>query len=151
MSCYSTLSVGYSHNHAGYLYKSSALIFSISAQGAAQAIEDGAVLGHLFAKVPTRETRRSIPDILKIYERLRKERTAKVVRKSADFRVVFHMEDGPLQEERDRVLLEETPVEGFPFLFADPSIQHFLFDYDVAREVDEAWGAFEGRPQLCSL
>lgn len=78
-------------------------------------------------------------DILKIYEKLRKERTAKVVQKSADFRVIFHMEDGPLQQERDRVLLDDKPSEGFPFLFADPSIQDFLFGYNVTGEVDHAW------------
>ncbi|KAJ5949068.1 FAD binding domain containing protein [Penicillium verhagenii] len=110
------------------------------AQGAAQAIEDGAVLGALFSKVAPSEAGFHMRDILRLYEELRKDRTARVVQKSADFRVVFHLENGPLQKERDRILLNERPAQGFPFLFADPSIQEFLFGYDFAREVDNAWG-----------
>ncbi|KAJ5832495.1 FAD binding domain containing protein [Penicillium riverlandense] len=121
------------------------------AQGAAQAIEDGAVIGALFSKLPRSNFRRLVPDILKIYEHLRKERTAKVVQKSADFRVVFHMEDGPGQEERDRILLHEQPGKDFPFLFADPELQEFLFGYDVMKEVDHAWGRYQGPTVSCSL
>ncbi|KAJ5564937.1 FAD binding domain containing protein [Penicillium frequentans] len=121
------------------------------AQGAAQAIEDGAVLGALFSKVTPSTARLHLPDILKLYEHLRKDRTAQVVQKSADFRVIFHMEDGPLQKERDRILLHEKPAQGFPFLFADPSIQEFLFGYDFAREVDVAWGEYERSPVLSLL
>lgn len=115
-------------------------MISLRAQGAAQAIEDGAVLGALFSKATRSIARLHMQDILRIYEQLRKDRTARVVQKSADFRVIFHMEDGPLQKERDRILLHEKPAHGFPFLFADPSIQDFLFGYDFAREVDVAWG-----------
>lgn len=124
---------------------------SASAQGAAQAIEDGAVISALFSKLPRSNFRRSVPDILKIYEHLRKERTAKVVQKSADFRVVFHLEDGPQQEERDRILLNEKPCKDFPFLFADPELQEFLFGYDVMKEVDHAWGKYQDAPVSCSL
>lgn len=49
------------------------------------------------------------------------------------------MEDGPEQEERDRILLHEKPGRGFPFLFADPELQRDLFAYDVGKEVERAW------------
>ncbi|KAJ5708394.1 salicylate hydroxylase [Penicillium malachiteum] len=106
------------------------------AQGAAQAVEDGAVLGALFSKVAPSDGRVYMADIL---------------RKSADFRVIFHMEDGPLQQERDRALLNDTPSEGFPFLFADPSLQEFLFGYNFAKEVDIAWESYERCPVSYSL
>ncbi|KAJ5622362.1 FAD binding domain containing protein [Penicillium herquei] len=121
------------------------------AQGAAQAVEDGAVLGALFSKVAPSDGRVYMADILRMYEQLRRDRTAKVVQKSADFRVIFHMEDGPLQQERDRALLNDIPSEGFPFLFADPSLQEFLFGYDFAKEVDTAWESYQRSPVSCSL
>jgi hypothetical protein len=61
------------------------------------------------------------------------------------------MEDGPLQKERDKTFLTGTPAKGFPFLFADPSIEEFLFGYDFAHEVDIAWEEHEKSPIWSSL
>ncbi|KAF2095114.1 FAD/NAD(P)-binding domain-containing protein [Rhizodiscina lignyota] len=106
------------------------------AQGAAQAIEDGAVLGHLFEKISQPS---QLCDLLVIYEALRKSRTSRVVKAATHGRRVLHLPDGPLQEERDRQLLEETPFEGFPHPWADPVMQEFLYGYDAQKEVDRAW------------
>ena len=116
------------------------------AQGAAQAVEDGAVLGALFERI---EFRAQIPEILTIYEALRKRRTTCVVKGSADLRDIFHMEDGKDQRNRDRQLLEEEPFEGYPNRWADPVFQEWLFGYDPFMEVDRTWqvyqrGTFQG-------
>lgn len=116
------------------------------AQGAAQAVEDGAVLGALFERI---EKRSQIPDILTIFERLRKDRTTQVVKGSTALRDIFHMVDGDRQRERDRQLLEHEPSEGYPNRWADPIFQKWLFGYDAFGEVDAAWtnytkGTFPG-------
>lgn len=43
------------------------------------------------------------------------------------------MRDGPIQEERDRQLLEEEPFEGYPNRLADPVFQNFLYGYDATE------------------
>lgn len=105
------------------------------------AVEDGAVLGHLLAKLssPTQ-----IPEILAVYERMRKPRTTHVVRGSTQLRDVFHMHDGPKQVERDRILLENMPFKGFPNRWADPVFQPYLFGYDTVKETEEAWAQHVG-------
>ena len=110
---------------------------SSRAQGAAQAVEDGAVLGSLFERLTSPN---QIPCLLTIYESLRKPRTTRVVKGSTALRDIFHMADGPRQAERDRQLLEEEPFEGFPNRWADPVFQPWLFGYDAEKEVEGAWG-----------
>ncbi|OQV03897.1 FAD binding domain-containing protein [Cladophialophora immunda] len=109
------------------------------AQGAAQAVEDGAVLGHLFEKV---ESRAQLPDLLAIYEGVRKPRATRVVDGASQFgRDIFHLRDGPRQQERDRQLLawQDHPFEGYQNRWRDPVFQQFLFGYDCADVVDRAW------------
>ena len=112
---------------------------NVRAQGAAQAVEDGAVLGSLFERLTSPA---QIPDLLIIYESLRKSRTTKVVEGSTMLREIFHMVDGPQQIERDRQLLEQEPFEGFPNRWADPVFQPWLFGYDAEKEVEGAWGGY---------
>jgi salicylate hydroxylase len=114
-----------------------------SAQGAAQAIEDGAVLGALFEKVQ-RESQ--LQDLLIIYESVRKARTTQIVQGSTALRDIFHMHDGPRQQERDRQLLEQEPFEGFPNRWADPVFQELMFGYDAYPEAYRAWKTYtDGR------
>lgn len=109
------------------------------AQGAAQAVEDGAVLGVLFERLTSRA---QLPDLLTIYESLRKPRTTLIVKGSTALRDVFHMHNGERQRERDRQLLEQAPFEGYPNRWADPVFQEFLFGYDVEEKVEAAWGEY---------
>jgi 2-polyprenyl-6-methoxyphenol hydroxylase-like FAD-dependent oxidoreductase len=107
------------------------------AQGAAISVEDGAVLGGLLGKI---RSRRDIPRVLALYEQLRRPRTSAVVLGSTKQREVFHMRDGPLQEERDMVMLGQRPPQvGHPIQWADPVMQEYLFGYDADEEVDKAW------------
>ena len=110
------------------------------AQGAAQAIEDGSVLGHLFARVSSPS---QLPSVLLLYEALRKSRTTAIVKGSTALRDVFHMPDGPDQRERDRILREDRPGDGFPNRWRDPGFQKFMFGYDGEREVESIWGRYE--------
>ncbi|PYH49798.1 putative salicylate hydroxylase [Aspergillus saccharolyticus JOP 1030-1] len=82
------------------------------AQGAAMAVEDGAVIGRLLGLLQAHLTKSrsegrelstsdSIASILKLYENLRKARTTRNVRAARMNRSVFHLPDGILQMIRD--------------------------------------------------
>jgi salicylate hydroxylase len=111
------------------------MLISRRAQGAAQAIEDAGTLAALFEKVQRKE---EIPEVFKTYERIRKSRTTRVVKESADFRVLCQIADGPEQIARDRELLNEEPSEGFPNRWADPTFQKWLWGHDVDEAVRQA-------------
>ena len=110
-----------------------------SGQGAAMAIEDAAVLGTLLSKM---QHRAQIPDILSLYERLRKPRTKAIRDRARAIRKVYTLEDGPLQQERDRQLRELVPYDGCPNFLADPSLQRTLFGYDANDEAEKAWSIY---------
>ncbi|KAI9751368.1 MAG: hypothetical protein M4579_006109 [Chaenotheca gracillima] len=113
------------------------------AQGAAQAVEDGAVLGALFEKLASPS---QLSDLLIIYESLRKLRTTRVVKGSTALGRIFHMHDGPKQRERDRQLSQEEPFENYPNRWADPVFQKWLFGYDAYGEAEKAWNTYlEGK------
>jgi salicylate hydroxylase len=67
------------------------------AQGAGQAIEDGAALAALLSRANGRE----IAAALRRYEELRLPRTARIQGMARENKVRFHLPDGPEQEERD--------------------------------------------------
>jgi salicylate hydroxylase len=106
------------------------------------AVEDGAVLGALFERLTSPS---QIPDILTIYESLRKARTTRVVKGSSHYRDIFHMHDGDKQRERDRQLIEynDAPFDGYPNKWRDPEFQPWLWGYDVQAEVERAWGVYQ--------
>lgn len=106
------------------------------AQGAAIAVEDGAVLGGLLGKL---EDRSQLGSLLATYESLRKKRTTRIVQESTRQRDVFHLPDGKEQEDRDRIMLADERKPGFPNKWRDPEMQKFLFAYDAFAEVEAAW------------
>jgi salicylate hydroxylase len=110
------------------------------AQGAAQALEDAAVLGALFAKAQNKD---EIKDALDIYERLRKPRTSRVVQESSRYGAVMHLPDGEGQIERDRQMTDHEPFEGYPNRWADPVFQNYLFGYDADAVAAEAWNQYK--------
>lgn len=101
------------------------------AQGAAQAIEDGAALGALLGQVTHTW---QIPDALRRFETMRKPRTERIVRESRALQDVFHLPDGVAQLERDLNLTQRNPFEGYPNRWADPVFQKYLFAYDAYEE-----------------
>lgn len=109
------------------------------AQGANSSIEDGAVLGRVLSYVQKRE---QLPKAVELFEQLRKSRGEKVARETFFQRHDFHMEDGPEQEERDRLFASqlgksEADVK-FPSRWNCPEVQPWLYGYDADAEVDEA-------------
>jgi salicylate hydroxylase len=74
------------------------------AQGAAQAIEDGATLAACLSNIDTRH----VPQALNRYERLRRPRATRVQGLSEDNKRRFHLPDGPGQLERDAEMARGT-------------------------------------------
>ena len=91
----------------------------MAAQGAAQAIEDGAALASLLAKM-----REDVPAALARYEAVRKPRATRLQELSALNRKRFHMPDGPEQRERD-ALMVSSGDRSFAAL-------EWLYDHDAS-------------------
>ena len=89
------------------------------AQGAAQAIEDGAALAACL-----KHTAFDIPSAFRAYVTLRKPRATEVQERSRANSVSFHMPDGPQQVERDLVLATRG-VRG------SPEAMNRLYGYDA--------------------
>ncbi|KAL8687848.1 MAG: hypothetical protein Q9218_006093 [Villophora microphyllina] len=109
------------------------------AQGAAMVFEDAGVLGTLLSKI---QHRKQIPDILLMYERLRKPRTTALRDRSRAMGKIYAYEDGPLQEERDRQLQNHAPFDGYPNFLADQGFQRLLFGYNAIEEANSAWNIY---------
>ncbi|KAI0152980.1 FAD binding domain-containing protein [Xylariaceae sp. FL1272] len=105
-------------------------------KGAAMGIESVAILSHLLAQSIGEDR---INRSLQIYQLLRKDRTAHVCRATLKTGMIWQMPDGPLQNERDRQFLCETPTIGYPNPLEDPFFQEWLWGFDVATAVREAW------------
>jgi salicylate hydroxylase len=94
----------------------------MAAQGAAQAIEDGAALAALLAAMSG-----DVPGALARYEAVRKPRATRLQELSAVNRKRFHLPDGPEQEERDALL-----VTSGDRTFA---AMKWLYEHDAATAV----------------
>jgi salicylate hydroxylase len=115
------------------------------AQGAAQAVEDAAVLGIAFSKITSK---RDIPTVLKAYELARKERAEKVQGTAGHTRTVLHMPDGADQIKRDRAFAAVASGGENPDLWADPAAQKFLWSFDAEEDFE---GNFECKTLLVCL
>ena len=47
--------------------------------------------------------------------------------------------DGPLQQNRDRQMLQHQPFKGFPNAWADPALQAWMWGYDAFDEAGKSW------------
>lgn len=120
------------------------------AQGAAMAVEDGAVLGHLVSATAAKlqgeykgsqEDIEKIKSALKLYEKLRKARTTVNVKGAIANRDFYHMPDGPQQRERDRILEAwDCDSESLPYIWGDKEYQQDLLGYNA---VEDAKAAFQ--------
>ncbi|GAA6003857.1 uncharacterized protein JCM10292_003417 [Rhodotorula paludigena] len=104
------------------------------AQGAAQAGEDGAVLGTLLAKCQTKE---DIPQALKAYERLRKTRADWAVEQARLTGEALHMPDGAAQKARDEALKLASTGTKSPDRWGDKETQRRLYGLDVVKQADQ--------------
>ena len=104
------------------------------AQGAAQAVEDAAVLGLVLSKIKSKD---EIPIALKAYELARKERAEKVQNTAGHTRTVLHMLDGDEQVKRDLAFANVALGGENPDPWGDPAAQRFLWSFDAEQDFIE--------------
>jgi salicylate hydroxylase len=114
------------------------------AQGAAMAIEDAAVLGHLFSRLSHAS---QITPLLKAYEEIRIPRVTSTQKASQANQGRFHLPDGPLQRGRDAVMkaamqttlraASSQPNTNRSIFFGhEKSLEALQFGYDAESEAD---------------
>lgn len=117
------------------------------AQGAAMAVEDGFAIGkllglsHVHLATIADEPPEYIPELLKIYEDIRKARTTRTVQAAVNNRKVFHIPDGIVQAVRDFVLgyAGVTSKSDWTWLFSSRMRRMLVHDLDgeCEREFDK--------------
>ncbi len=107
-------------------------------QGAAMAIEDGAVLAEVLSRVDVGHGEGSIRRCLKTYELLRKERTTMLVKMALRSGLVLHLGDGVEREERDRQFAAHLAdgKAAIPDKWASPDVQKMIYSYDCVAEAE---------------
>ncbi|KAA8909281.1 FAD dependent oxidoreductase [Sphaerosporella brunnea] len=106
--------------------------------GAGMALEDAAFLGLVLGKI---RNKAEVKTALKVYERARRNRTDRIIARGNVQQHLYHLPDGPEQQERDRrVRLHPTP-DGEAMAWRDPGFAPFLLAYDVVADVEREWEA----------
>lgn len=102
-------------------------------------VESAALLSNLLtrARHPS-----DICHLLKLYNSAQLPRAKTVIARSRLMGDILEMPDGPAQIERDRELCRDVPKAGFPFAWADPDLQSFLWNYDTNSEADSIWRTY---------
>jgi len=108
-------------------------------EGAAMAVEDGVALATVVSAMSSVEL---LSDALKVFEQVRRKRTAQMQHASLINGRIWHYADGPTQQARDEAMRPE--VEGKPFLespnqWSDPVTSHWCYAYDAEVEMLDAW------------
>lgn len=108
------------------------------AQGAAQAIEDGAVLGVVLHPSRIADSRpETINRALRLYEKLRKPRAEALVELAAESGRAMHLGAGKAKEERDKVFAALKAGSGkVPDKWADADVQAQVYGVDVVAEAE---------------
>ncbi|KAJ5198059.1 Monooxygenase FAD-binding [Penicillium cinerascens] len=127
-----------------WVYKSVALVGDAChptlphlAQGAAQAIEDGAVLGVALARLPDTSPE-SINKALRVYERVRKSRAEALVNMASASGRALHLGDGAAKEERDRQFAALREGKGpVPDKWADADVQREIYGFDCTKVTED--------------
>ncbi|KAH8429137.1 uncharacterized protein LDX57_006807 [Aspergillus melleus] len=117
------------------------------ASGAGMAFEDGAVLGECLSRLPNAPgTSKSSLEFLSakryalsVFEKCRKQRTKMVVERGNTQQYLYHLHDGPEQEERDRKMQMVPTPEGEALAWRDPGLAPKLLGYDHIADVAEKW------------
>ncbi|KAF1917420.1 hypothetical protein BDU57DRAFT_164585 [Ampelomyces quisqualis] len=108
------------------------------AQGAAQAIEDGAVLGVVLSPARITDGRpETIEKALRLYEKLRKPRAEALVELAAESGRAMHLGAGKAKEERDKVFAALKAGSGkVPDKWADADVQSQVYGVDVVADAE---------------
>lgn len=104
------------------------------AQGAAQAIEDAAVLGICLAQLPDTSSE-DINKALRVYEQIRKERAETLVELAAASGRAMHLGEGEAKKQRDEQFkaLKEGKGGPVPDRWADAEVQKMVYGVDVMQ------------------
>ena len=89
-------------------------------QGSNSAVEDGVVLGECLNRVTAPK---DIAIAVKIFEKIRKPRSEKIVAMTHKQRHCNHLDDGPEQQERDALMAEQMENgrdADFPSIWINP-------------------------------
>ena len=97
------------------------------AQGAAQALEDGATLAACLSQAATQ----NVPDALRRYEALRLPRASRVQGLSEVNKMRFHLPDGPAQQARDAEMARGTTDFS-------PKAVAWLYGHDAANPREQS-------------
>ena len=117
------------------------------------AIEDSAVLGNLLSRLAHPD---QLPILLQAYQDLRIARTTNAQNQSRLNQEIFHLPDGPEQEQRDADMRKAAEYElrgagalseGSANQWADETKSRIQFGYD-ADEVAEEWWREGGEEKL---
>lgn len=111
-------------------------------QGAAQAIEDAAVVAIALAKTPD-SSPESIVKSLKVYEVLRKERAEACVAMAAANGKEMQLGDGAAAAERDAAFkaFKETGTGKVPDKAADRGVLSFIYEWDASKETAQQYAS----------
>ncbi|KAK3390942.1 hypothetical protein B0H63DRAFT_126989 [Podospora didyma] len=109
-------------------------------QGAAMAIEDGAVLAECVSRTPlgeTDNTAAAVAKALKVYELLRKPHTTALVDMASFSGRTLHLGEGKAKEDRDRAFRENGKSGSVPDKWASPDVQKMIYSNDCVKEATE--------------
>ena len=97
-------------------------------------LEDAAVLGEVLARTRSKSPTAK-QTALKIYEECRKARTEMVVQRGNLQQYLYHLHDGPEQQERDRKMQMVPTAPGEALAWRDPELAPRLLGYDHVKDV----------------
>lgn len=110
------------------------------AQGAAQAIEDGAVLSVVLSNLPDTSPE-SINKALLVYENVRKDHAETLVELAAASGREMHLGEGAAKEERDRQFAasKENKNVSVPDKWADADVQKLIYGHDCMQVAQDSF------------
>ncbi|KAK6382105.1 hypothetical protein LTS17_003990 [Exophiala oligosperma] len=106
----------------------------IPKSAAGMCLEDAAVLGELFSRAPDPKSSPKVKrQLLDIYEKCRKDRTAMIVKRGNLQQYLYHLHDGPEQRERDRAMV--AMEEGEALAWRDSGLAPKLLGYQAEKDL----------------
>lgn len=105
-------------------------------QGAAQAVEDAAVIGVCLSRCPSTSPD-DIYKALKVYEMLRRDRAYTLVELAAASGRTLHLGEGAAKEERDKAFSAAKKGGALPDKWADADVQKMIFGEDIWETAEQ--------------
>lgn len=112
------------------------------------AVEDATIIANLLGSYRLAKSKSlphpTIPETLKMYESLQKKRTTTLTLGSIANQHLYHLDDGPEQEKRDRILKQATFQErpdgsSEPFIWIDPQYQKAVLARNAVSDAKRKW------------